>query len=40
MERLLWVCLGGAVGSGGRYLVSGWVLRALGTSFFRTGRSR
>lgn len=33
MIRLLWICLGGAAGSGLRYLVSGWVLRALGTSF-------
>jgi len=32
MLRLLWVCLGGAVGSGARYLVSGWVLKALGNS--------
>ncbi len=33
MGRLIWICLGGAAGSGLRYLVSGWVLRALGTSF-------
>jgi CrcB protein len=26
MERLAWVCLGGAVGSGARYLVSSWAL--------------
>ena len=25
MERFLWVCLGGAAGSGARYLVSGWM---------------
>ena len=25
MERFLWICLGGAVGSGARYLVAGWV---------------
>ena len=31
--RLLWVCLGGAMGSGARYLVAGWVLRALGPGF-------
>jgi hypothetical protein len=30
MERLLWVCLGGAVGSGLRYLLSGWVMRQAG----------
>ncbi len=33
MGRLLWICLGGAAGTALRYLVSGWVLRALGTSF-------
>ncbi|MFQ5700043.1 MAG: fluoride efflux transporter FluC [Myxococcota bacterium] len=33
MERLLWISLGGAVGSAGRYLLTGWVLRALGTGF-------
>lgn len=33
MERLFWICLGGALGSGARYLVSGWVLARLGTSF-------
>jgi CrcB protein len=32
MERLLWVCLGGAAGSGARYLVTGWVIERLGTS--------
>ena len=31
--RLLAVCLGGAVGSGLRYLLSGWVLRMAGTAF-------
>jgi len=31
--RLVVVCLGGAVGSGARYLLSGWVLRVLGTGF-------
>lgn len=33
MERLLWVCLGGALGSGARYLVAVWAGRALGSSF-------
>ncbi|MCA9529066.1 MAG: fluoride efflux transporter CrcB [Myxococcales bacterium] len=33
MERLLWVCLGGAAGSGARYLVSGWAHDWLGTGF-------
>lgn len=31
--RLLWVCLGSAVGGGARYLVSGWALKALGPAF-------
>jgi CrcB protein len=33
MERLLWVCLGGAFGSGARYLMSGWVQERLGPGF-------
>ncbi|HXV37296.1 MAG TPA: fluoride efflux transporter CrcB [Myxococcota bacterium] len=33
MERFLWICLGGALGTGARYLVSGWVLAALGPAF-------
>jgi fluoride exporter len=33
MERLLWVCLGGAAGSGARYLVTGWVSERLGSGF-------
>ncbi len=33
MIRLLLVCLGGALGSGARYLVSSWALRALGPAF-------
>lgn len=33
MERLLWVCLGSAVGGGARYLVSGWAAEALGAAF-------
>lgn len=33
MASLLWVCLGGAVGSGARYLVSVWLLKAAGPGF-------
>lgn len=33
MARFLWICLGGALGTGVRYLVSGWVQTQLGTSF-------
>jgi fluoride exporter len=33
MERLWWVCLGGALGSGARYLVAGWAFRVLGPGF-------
>lgn len=33
MSRFLLVCLGGALGTGARYLVSGWTLRALGAGF-------
>lgn len=31
--RFLWICLGGAIGTGARYLVSGWVLQIFGPSF-------
>lgn len=30
MARFLWICLGGAAGTGARYLLSGWLLRAAG----------
>jgi CrcB protein len=33
MSRFLLVCLGGAAGTGARYLLSGWVLRAFGPAF-------
>lgn len=33
MTRFLWICLGGAVGTGARYLLSGWMLRTLGPGF-------
>lgn len=31
--QFLWICLGGAVGTGARYLLSGWLLRAAGPGF-------
>jgi CrcB protein len=33
MARFLLVCLGGAVGTGARYLVCGWLLELLGPAF-------
>ena len=33
MSRFLWICLGGAAGTGARYLLSAWVLAALGSGF-------
>ena len=33
MSRFLLVCLGGALGTGARYLVSGWTLKAFGPAF-------
>jgi CrcB protein len=33
MSRFLWICLGGAAGTGARYLLSGWLLRTLGPGF-------
>lgn len=33
MARFLWICAGGAAGTGARYLLSGWALAALGASF-------
>lgn len=33
MSRFLWICLGGAVGTGARYLLSGWLLRVAGPAF-------
>ncbi|HYU30840.1 MAG TPA: fluoride efflux transporter CrcB [Thermoanaerobaculia bacterium] len=33
MPRLLWICLGGAIGTGARYLLSGWLLRLAGPGF-------
>src|SRR6185295_2483387 len=33
MTRFLFICLGGAAGTGARYLLSGWLLRLAGPSF-------
>ena len=33
MSKFLLICLGGAVGTGARYLLSGWVLGLFGSSF-------
>ena len=33
MERLLWVCLAGALGTGARFLVGVWAERAFRSSF-------
>ena len=33
MLRLLWICLAGAVGTGARYLLGGWILRLTGPAF-------
>jgi CrcB protein len=33
MERLVWICLGGAAGTGARYLVATWAAQRLGAAF-------
>jgi CrcB protein len=33
MARFLWICLGGALGTGARYAVSGWAQKRFGPSF-------
>jgi fluoride exporter len=33
MERLLWICLAGAVGTGARYLIALWAAQRLGSAF-------
>lgn len=33
MARLGWICLAGAVGTGVRYLLGGWILRFAGSAF-------
>ncbi len=33
MQRLLWISLGGAIGTGARYLVGGWAMKLFGSGF-------
>ena len=33
MAQFLWVCFGGALGTGARYLLSGWMAKTLGAAF-------
>jgi len=33
MTRFLWICFGGALGTGARYLLGGWTLKAFGPAF-------
>lgn len=33
MARFLWVCLGGAIGTGARYLLTSWLARVAGPGF-------
>ena len=33
MERLLWICMAGAVGTGARYLIALWAAQRLGSAF-------
>jgi fluoride exporter len=33
MSRFLWICLGGAVGTGARYILAGWAIALVGTAF-------
>ena len=33
MSRFLWICAAGALGTGARYLLSGWALALLGAGF-------
>ena len=33
MARFFWVCFAGGVGTGARYLLSGWVQRRVGSTF-------
>jgi CrcB protein len=33
MARFLWVCVGGTVGTGARYLLSGWLSRRFGGGY-------
>jgi CrcB protein len=33
MERFIWICLGGAAGTGARYLIAVWAARQFGSAF-------
>jgi fluoride exporter len=33
VSRFFWICLGGAAGTGARYLLSGWAFQILGTGY-------
>ena len=33
MERLFWICLAGAVGTGSRYLIALWAAQRRGSAF-------
>jgi len=33
MERLFWICLAGAAGSGARYVIAVWAAQRLGSTF-------
>ena len=33
MERFLWICLAGALGTGARYLIALWTAQRLGSAF-------
>ena len=33
MDRLFWICLAGAAGTGARYLIALWAARRLGSTF-------
>jgi CrcB protein len=33
MERFLWICLGGAAGTGARYVIALWAAQRLGSAF-------
>jgi CrcB protein len=33
MERFFWICLGGAAGSGARYLIALWAAQRFGSAF-------
>lgn len=33
MERFVWICIGGAAGTGARYLIALWAAQRFGTAF-------